>query len=414
MRVLVLGNGAREHALTHRFAQSRRISALYVAPGNAGTDEIATNLQDLNPADAAAVLRACRDHSLNLVFIGGEAPLEAGVADALEQKGIACIGPGQQPARLESSKAFAKAFMERNAIPTATGQIFHDTAEFERFIRKCRKRVVLKKSGLAGGKGVLESNDVDLQLQFGREVLQEDSLVVEEHLVGYEVSVFALTDGVSYTLLPSCADYKKAHDGSTGPNTGGMGAVCPVPWLETEAWDRICNEVVAPTFSALRTEELSYVGVLYFGIMVTEDGPKVLEFNVRFGDPEAQVLLPLVKCDFCSLCEAMVQHKLAEFPIEISGKSAVGVVIAAEGYPGPYDTGIPVEQLPSRDGVHVFHAATTLNSGTVLTGGGRCFTVVGVGREHLDALNAAYAAVPDVRFRGAWCRKDIGGKIFGP
>ena len=413
MRVLVLGNGAREHALTHKFAQSRRISALYVAPGNAGTDEIATNLQDVNPTDTTAVVRACRDNRVNMVFIGGEEPSAAGVANALEQEGIACIGPGLQSTRLESSKAFAKEFMERNSIPTASARTFTSYTDFEKHIRKCRKRVVLKKSGLAAGKGVLESTDTDEMLEFGRTVLESDSLVVEEHLAGYEVSVFALTDGVSYTLLPSCADYKKAHEGSTGPNTGGMGAVCPVPWLEADAWNRICSEVVEPTFSALRAEELSYIGVLYFGIMVTEDGPKVLEFNVRFGDPEAQVLLPLVKCDFGSLCEAMVQRKLAEFPIEISGKSAVGVVIAAAGYPGSYKTGVAVEQLPARDGVFVFQAATARKSGKVVTGGGRCFTVVGMGREHLDALNAAYAAVPEVKFRGAWCRKDIGGKIFG-
>ncbi len=414
MRVLVLGNGAREHAITARFALSRRISGLFVAPGNAGTAALATNLTDLDHTDPQAVLRACRKQDINLVFIGSEEPLAAGVADLLAEQQIDCVGPARKTALLESSKAFSKEFMQRNQIPTATGQTFTQVAAFEEYIRSRKQRVVLKKSGLAAGKGVLESDDTEELIAFGRNVLADDSLVVEQHLVGYEVSVFALTDATDYCLLPCCADYKKAHDGSKGPNTGGMGAVCPVPWLETEAWQQIKSRIVEPTFEALRKEALSFIGVLYFGIMVTEDGPMTLEFNLRFGDPEAQVLLPLIKCDFGSLSEAMVRGKLADFPIEVSQKSAVGIVIAADGYPAKYKTGIPVEGLPETDSIQLYHTATTERDGVLYTGSGRCFTVVGIGREHLDAMNAAYAAAPQVRFNGAWYRHDIGGKIFGP
>ncbi|TVR02034.1 MAG: phosphoribosylamine--glycine ligase [Spirochaetaceae bacterium] len=413
MRVLILGNGAREHAITWKFSQSRRIAGLFVAPGNAGTNSIATNLPHVNPCDPQEVLDACQGFRINHVFIGGEDPLAAGVSDALIEAGIPCIGPRRKTAQLETSKAFSKAFMERNGIPTAQANAFTYFPAFERVVRERDHRLVLKKSGLAAGKGVLESDDTDEMLAYGKSVLETDTLVVEDHLVGYEVSVFAITDGITHQLLPCCTDYKKAGDGGTGPNTGGMGSICPVPWLENTAWEQIQNEIVEPTFTALRAEGLSFVGVLYFGIMVTANGPFVLEYNVRFGDPEAQVLLPLIRADFGDLCEAMTKQRLSEFSIEVSPKSSVGVVVAAKGYPGVYDTGIPVTGLPTDDSALVFHAATTERDGVTLTGSGRCFTVVGRGKELLDAMNTAYAAVGSVRFDGAWFRSDIGGRIFG-
>ena len=274
----------------------------------------------------------------------------------------------------------------------------------------------MKKSGLAAGKGVLESDDRDTLVAFAKSVIESgDEVVVEERLAGYEVSVFALSDGKDYVLLPACTDYKKAGADGTGPNTGGMGAICPVPWLTPEEKSHIETAIVARTFAGLRDAGLSYVGIVYFGIMMTDAGPKLLEYNVRFGDPEAQVVIPLLRTDFANLAEAMTQGSLANFPIRYTDGAALGVVVAAPGYPAAYPKQIPVTALPKEvEGeTLLFHASTGLQEGQVVTGGGRCFTVVGLGRELLAARNRAYSAVKNVQFDGAWFRPDIGGRIFG-
>lgn len=415
MRALILGQGAREHALTWKFSRSFRISGLYCAPGNAGTAELATNLPDISETDSGALIQACKREGIDIVFVGGETPLAAGVVDALQEARIAAIGANAAAAQLEASKAISKTFMRRHGVTTAKAETFSEAKPFEEYIRAVKKPVVIKKSGLAAGKGVLETDDKDEMIAFGRETLQDDHVLVEERLSGYEISVFALTDTKSYTLLPPCADYKKAGEGGTGPNTGGMGAICPVPWVNHEVMDEVRRRVVDPTFAGLELDGLQFTGILYFGLMITAEGPKLLEYNVRFGDPEAQVLLPLIKSDFGNLCEAMVEGKLAEFPLELSKKTALGVVLASAGYPGPYRHGIPVDELPANDRkeVMVFHAATVPDGERVLTGGGRCFTVVGIGHELLEARSTAYSAVKRVKFEGAWWRPDIGGTIFG-
>ncbi len=415
MRVLVIGQGAREHAIAWAFSRSKRISGLFAAPGNAGMREVAEVLTDIDPMQPEQVIGACRKHGIDLVFVGPEGPLDAGLVDAVRQAGIAVIGPHRAAARLESSKVFSKEFMRKHRIPTARSSEFTEAGPFERYIASQSGKVVLKKNGLAAGKGVLESDDREELLRFGREVLAGDSLVVEEFLTGFEVSLFALCDGKDYVLLPTCADFKKAGEGDTGPNTGGMGSVCPVPWVDSAMMKRIQEEIVVPTFSGLKDEGLLYCGVLYFGLMMTADGPRVLEYNVRFGDPEAQVLLPIIESDFGNLCDAMVSGTLGSFPLRISNRSALGVVIAAEGYPGEYRTGLPVSPIPSipDQNVQVFHAVTrTGENGTVLTEGGRCFTVVGTGHDLLEANVKAYEAVGKVRFPGAWFRTDIGHKFF--
>ncbi|TVQ24127.1 MAG: phosphoribosylamine--glycine ligase [Spirochaetaceae bacterium] len=415
MRILVVGSGAREHAIAWKLSRSNRISGLFVAPGNAGTEAIATNLGDVGE-NVEQIVRAASDQRIDIVVVGPETPLANGIVDELESAGIAAIGPGRASARMESSKAFSKAFMERYGVPTAAFRTFDDAAELEQYLSDSTGRFVVKQSGLAAGKGVLETDDRNAMIEFGRQTIDRgDQVVVEEHLVGYEVSVFGVSDGRSHLLLPACTDYKKAGVGGSGPNTGGMGAICPVPWLDAKTWDRIVAEVVEPTYRGMSDAGLTYRGILYFGIMVTEDGPRVLEYNVRFGDPEAQVLLPLIGSDLVDLFDAMVTGSIASYAPTISNMSALAVVVAAPGYPSDYPTGLPVDTIPGfpDDEALVFHASTSRVDGTIHTGGGRCFTVVGMGQGLLNARARAYRAAKDVTFPGSWLRPDVGGRVFG-
>jgi len=415
LKVLILGSGGREHAITWKYAASKRISGLYIAPGNAGTGELGINLPDLDPENPQAVLEACHEYGIDHVFVGSEGPLSLGIVDELEKNGINAIGPHKSAAQMEASKVFSKKFMLKHGIPTAEAREFSDPVSFESYMRETTKRMVIKKSGLAAGKGVLESTDKEELISFGKEVLKTDSLLAEEFLDGYEISIFALTDGKDFVLLPTCADFKKAKEGGEGLNTGGMGAICPVPIVSHDDMDLINETVIAPTFEGMKKDGLNYKGVLYFGLMITEEGPKLLEYNTRFGDPETQVLLPLIESDFGNLTDAMVQGRLKDFPLRISHNSALCVVVAAQGYPGAYETGIPVKPIPvfpESDAV-VFHASTGTNDNNqVITGGGRCFTVVGIGQNILNANVRAYEAIKRIDFDGAWHRSDIGKKFF--
>ncbi len=415
MKVLVIGSGAREHSIAWKFSKSKRISGLYIAPGNAGTAEIGTNCSDIDPLDFSAISTLCSEKKIDLVFVGPESPLSEGIVDYLEKERIPVIGPSQKAARLESSKVCSKSFMQTHGIPTAAAREFHDYGEFKAAIDQSQKRVVIKKNGLAAGKGVLESQDRKGLLAFGKKILANDSLLIEEYLEGFELSVFALIDGENYLMLPFCADFKKAGENDSGPNTGGMGSVCPVPTVGNSLESQIETEIVIPTINALKSEGQLYRGILYFGLMITESGPKILEFNVRLGDPESQVLLPIINSDFGNLSEAIVNKSLSGFPLCISSKSAVGVVVASRGYPDKYKKGVPVRSLPpsSEDTALIFHASTRFNkNGQVVTGGGRCFTVVGISDDTLTASEKAYAAVTGVEFDGAWFRNDIGKKFY--
>jgi len=423
MRVLILGSGGREHALAWKLAASRLVSGVLVGPGNAGTGQVGRNLPGVDPMDIDSVLTACRAESVDCVFVGPEAPLAAGIVDGLVAQGITAIGPGKSAARLESSKAFSKAFLTRNSLPTAEAAGFSDAAPFEAYLRARKGRhLVVKKSGLAAGKGVLESSSLEDMIGFGRAILAEDSLLVEEFLEGWEVSIFALSDGRSHIVLPPCTDFKKAHDGDTGPNTGGMGSICPVPWVDTALMKRITTEVVEPTYAALAREGMDYTGVLYFGLMITAQGPRVLEFNVRFGDPETQVLLPVLGLDFGELVQAMAGGTLAALgaPASASPKgdaraAALGIVVASRGYPESSEKGVPVDPIPDipPEEALVFHASTSRGTdGLARTGGGRCFTVVGRGSDLCAASENAYRAVEKVRFDGGWFRRDIGRKFI--
>ena len=415
MKVLILGSGAREHAITWKYSKSKRITGLYIAPGNAGTGELGVNLPDVDPENAVQVIDACKKYNISHVFVGPEAPLAAGVVDELNKAGFPAIGPHKAAARLEGSKVFSKNFMNKHNIPTASAIHFNNAAKYEKHIRSINGPVVIKKDGLAAGKGVLVSSDTEELVAFGKDILKDDTLLVEECLKGYEVSIFALTDGKNYRLLPVCADFKRAGEGDTGPNTGGMGAICPVPFVNSSILKEIEEKAVIPTFKGMEKDNLSYIGVLYFGLMMTESGPMLLEYNVRFGDPETQVLIPLIDSDFGNIAEAMLNSNLDDYTPRVSNNSALGVVIAAGGYPGSYEKGTPVKPIPSypENDALIFHASTTEDeNGKVLTGGGRCFTCVGIGSNSLKANARAYEAVKGVNFEGCWHRGDIGKKFF--
>ncbi len=414
MKILILGNGARENALAWKLSKSRCLTGLFVAPGNAGCAEFATNLPGVDPLSGEAVVQACRDHHVDLVFVGPEGPLEAGVVDALQSADIPALGPDKHRAQLESSKVFSKQFMVRNNLPTATAREFHNAADFQGYVKTMTGTIVVKKSGLAAGKGVLETSDRAQALAFGLEILQNDSLLVEEFLTGFEISVFVLSDGQDYVVLPPTADFKKAREGDLGPNTGGMGAICPVPIVDATLWKRILAEAVEPTMDALNRDGLNYRGVIFIGLMITADGPKILEYNTRFGDPETQVVLPLIDSDFGDLVTAMAHGTLADYRLQISSKSALGVVIAAPGYPGTYPKALPVAAFPEAitGQFRVFHASTAIENGTLVTGGGRCFTAVSAADTFAEARRRAYGAAAGVTFEGAWYRKDIGDKFL--
>lgn len=415
MRILILGSGAREHAISWKLSKSNRITGLFIAPGNAGTAEVGENLSDVNPENAVQVIEVCKNHRIDYVFVGPEAPLAAGVIDQLQANGIACFGPHQAAAQLEASKVFSKQFMIRHKIPTAQAVELDSVKDFENYLKKVKGKAVIKKSGLASGKGVFESDDKAALLAFGKETLKDDKILVEEFLTGYEISIFTLTDGKNFVMLPPCADFKKAFEGDCGPNTGGMGAICPVPVVSSTLLETIKTKVVAPTFKGMAKEGLSFKGILYFGLMITSKGPKLLEYNVRFGDPETQALLPLIDCDFGNLLESIEAQTLDQFEIPIKEAYSLGVVVAAEGYPGKYKKNCVVEHLPSnlQNKRVIFHASTLLESNQVIkTNGGRCFTVVGMGSNFGDASTAAYSGVKEVAFDGAWFRKDIGAKFI--
>jgi phosphoribosylamine--glycine ligase len=412
VRILVAGSGAREHALAWALAKAG--DRVFCAPGNAGTEALAAKLP-IDPEDAKAVLAAVRELRVELVVVGPEGPLAAGLIDALEAAGVPAFGPPRASARLECSKAFARSFSERWGVPCATTSRFSDARSLGRFVDENRgRRIVLKKSGLAAGKGVLESEDPAELLAFGEAVLESDELLAEEYLVGRELSVFALCDRSDHLVLPACADHKKAGAGDRGPNTGGMGAVCPVPYADAGAMARIEREIVEPTFRGMEAEGLAYRGVLFFGVMLTAEGPRLLEYNVRFGDPETQSLLPLLETSLGELLSGVARGALCSLRPRFSGRTACGVVVAAPGYPGSYPKGIPVDLGGVGATELLFHASTSRGpGGRVMTGGGRCFTAVGLGEDWEAARGEAYDLAARARFEGAWFRPDIGARIFG-
>ena len=425
LNILVVGSGGREHAIVRSLDSHPQAARLYVAPGNGGTRlEPRTANIELDTGDHAAVVAFCREHDIGLVVIGPEAPLVDGLADSLRATGIPVFGPGAEGAQLEGSKAFAKAFMRRHDLPTAGYEEFtaQQTEAARAFIEELEGKVVVKADGLAAGKGVVVADSVAEAISavdacfegaFGASGAR---VVIEERLEGPECSLLALVDGATMVALPLSQDHKRAHDGDTGPNTGGMGAYSPVPQV-TAAQEEQMIAIMQRAANALVEEGIDYHGVLYGGFMLTETGPQLLEFNVRFGDPETQVVLPRIRSNMVELMYATAIGELAQQPdLEIDGRAALGVVIASEGYPGPAKTGRPISGLGRAlmlPGVGVYHAATAVRSdeaGTeqVVTTGGRVACVTALADTFEEAREQAYEAATRITFSGCWSRSDIG------
>ncbi len=417
MRVLVVGGGGREHALAWKLAQSPRLTELIVAPGNAGT--AAWNVP-VDAADSAGLVRLAQARRAELVLIGPEAPLAAGLADALRAAGVRVFGPTQAAAQIEASKVFAKAFMLRHGLPTARYAAFTDFHEAIGHLLSVPYPVVIKASGLAAGKGVIVPDCADdaeaalRQIMLHREFgAAGDAVVIEERLEGEEVSLLAFTDGVTVRAMPPAQDHKRLLDGDHGPNTGGMGAYAPAPCAPPEMAQTLVETVLQPAVDGLRAEGRPFVGVLYAGLMLTAQGPRLLEYNARFGDPETQVLLPLLETDLLEVAAACAEGRLADVAVRWRPGAAAGVVLAAPGYPGAYPQGLPITGLetPLTDAV-VFHAGTRLSEAGPVTAGGRVLAVTGWGPTLRAAVDRAYAGAERIQFAGAQYRRDIGWRAL--
>jgi len=417
MNILIIGRGGREHALAWKIRQSPRVKRIFCAPGNAGIAEVA----DLVPHaadDVAALARFASDERIDLTVVGPELPLTLGIVDEFQRHGLRIFGPTREAAQIEGSKAFTKDLLRRHGVPTGFFGVFSDADEAVRYVGEVGAPIVVKTDGLAAGKGVLICQTVKDAEDAIDEVMRTrifgdagERVVVEEFLEGEEVSFIALTDGNAVLPMATSQDHKRAFDGETGPNTGGMGAYSPAPVVTPQLQERIVREIMQPVVRALGEARIDYRGVLYAGLMITETGPKVLEFNARFGDPECQALLLRLKSDLVPLMEACVDGRLAESDAAWDGRAAACVVLAASGYPGNYEKGKVIRGLDAlrgwQNGV-VFHAGTARRDDVIVTNGGRVLGVTALGATVRDAVNEAYWAVEQIHWDGIQYRRDIG------
>lgn len=423
INVLLLGSGGREHAFAWKIAQSGRVARLFIAPGNAGTASCGTNV-DLNPTNFGLVKQFVLSNNINLVVVGPEEPLVRGIYDFFKEddqiSNIPVIGPSGNGARLEGSKDFAKKFMFRHGIPTARYGSFtkNDIDRGYAFLENLKAPYVLKADGLAAGKGVLILDSLEdakkelANMLGGKFGAAGNTVVIEEYLDGIECSVFVATDGKSYVILPEAKDYKRIGEGDTGPNTGGMGAVSPVPFATTEFMAKVEERVVKPTVKGFATDKIDYKGFVFIGLMNCGGDPYVIEYNVRMGDPETEVVLPRIESDIMDLFEAIAHGKLDKHTLQVTPKTATTVVCVSGGYPDTYEKGYEIEGLAAPSESIVFHAGTQSKAGKVYTSGGRVLAVTSLGDSIGEAVGRSYATIENISYKDKYFRRDIGSDLM--
>ena len=420
MKILLVGGGGREHTILHAIAKSPRVDKIYVAPGNAGMADMA-ELVNIGVMEFDKLVAFAREHEIDLTVCSQDDPLCAGIVDAFEEAGLRIFGTRKNAAIIEGSKAFSKDLMKKYNIPTAAYETFDDPAKAEEYLKSQKMPIVLKADGLALGKGVLICQTLEEAIEGVKEIMEDkkfgsagNELVIEEFMTGREVSCLAFVDGTNYALMTSSQDHKRAGDGDTGLNTGGMGTFSPSPFF-TKDIQKICDEkIFRPTVDAMKKEGREFKGVLYFGLMLTADGPKVVEYNTRFGDPETQVVLPRMKTDIIDVFEACIDGKLDEIKLEFEDNAAVCVVLASEGYPVSYEKGFPIEGFDKFDNrkYYCFHAGTKFDAeGRIVTNGGRVLGITALGSNLKEARKNAYEATEWISFKNKYMRHDIGKAI---
>lgn len=421
MRVLIIGSGGREHALAWSIAKSPLLSKLFVAPGNPGTAKLAENVP-LRALDVAGIVAFAKEQKIDLVIPGPEAPLVAGVTDALQAAGIACFGPSAAASQLEGSKIFTKEIADAAGIPTARWEKFSDPQAAHEYVEQTGAPIVIKADGLAAGKGVVVATSLDEAHEAITAIMEDKvhgsagaSVVVEQCLVGEEISVFALCDGKTALFFGAAADHKRVGEGDTGPNTGGMGAIFNPPWATDEVIHRSMDEAIKPALREMARRGTPFSGFLFAGLMVEADGPKLIEYNVRFGDPECETVLPMLKTDLLTILKAASEGKLSEAEVEWKSGSSATVVMCAKGYPGAYATGSEIyglEEAGDVPGATIFHAGTMAEQDGILANGGRVLAINATGDNLEQALSRAYQAVDRLDWEDGFCRRDIGRRAL--
>lgn len=417
MKILVIGSGGREHAICWKFSQSGKVKQIYCAPGNGGTSQIAQNV-DINVTDFEKLASFAVENKIDFTFVGPEIPLAQGIVDFFEAKGLKIVGPSKKGAALEASKKFSKEFMQKHNIPTAKYNSFSNESDALKFLEKWEenKKVVVKADGLAAGKGVYMCNgrkdakDAVSQMMSAK-VLGDagTNIIIEEYINGPELSYLIFTDGISYSMMPASQDHKRINDNDEGPNTGGMGAYAPAPLATENLNKKVEEKIIKKVIDAIQKEKLDYKGVLYIGIIMNGDEPSVLEFNCRFGDPETQAVLPLLKTDLTDICLAILDGKLKDLKIEWKDEFAVCVVLASGGYPGKFHSGFEIKGLENvkAEKTIVFHAGTKSENGKIITAGGRVLGITSMAGNVSDAIKKVYDEVKLVSFENMHYRKDI-------
>jgi phosphoribosylamine--glycine ligase len=421
MKVLIIGSGGREDVLAWKLSQSQHVDELFVAPGNAGTAEVAENVE-IESTDIDNLLKFAREQEIDLTFVGPEAPLVAGIVDRFTEAGLKIFGPTKKAAQLEGSKVFSKNIMKNYDIPTAKYEVFTDEKEAITYIKEEGAPIVVKAEGLAAGKGVIVAEKEEEAIEAVRTIMVDqkfgqagERVVIEEFLTGEEATILAFTDGETIIPMLPSQDHKPAYDNDEGPNTGGMGAYAPAPVVNEDILQKAYDQILLPTISALKEEGIKFKGILYTGLMIEDGEAKVLEYNVRFGDPEAQVVLPLLKTDLIEIAEKIIDEELEQIEVEWSDNTAVCVVMASGGYPIDYEVGEEIkgiEKFVRSENINVFQAGTAREDNKLVTAGGRVLGVTALGSDYQGTIDKAYEAVEEIDFTDAHYRSDIGKKAL--